>query len=672
MLLIIIAIATGLVYAGLLYLFNRRQHYGKTMKAVLFALRSVVVATVMMLFFNPYIKQKINKIEQPIIVFAKDNSSSITLTKDSLFYKGRLPQIIDSLEIKLEKDFTVEEFDFGDEYTNINQTLNAIKRLYFKKNVGAVVLLSDGIVNQGVEPEYNIEKFPFPIYSVTLGDTISYPDLMVQDVRCNRSVPASMAFPLRVTVNARNAKNSEMNVTVKMDGATVEETSLKISGSRFSKTLDFNITPDGEGTKQIDIQLNGLADEKQLLNNSKRLFIEVIDKKYKVLCYAKAPHPDIAAIRSALGENFDFETLFENETNINSTEAISNFNLLIVHQLPIPENINGVDTKSLPVLSVVGSSTDIGAFNASQKALEIKKGAVNANLDVKARINSNFGLFTINSNIKNEINTFPPLSLPHLDFIIKASHEELMFMNIMDLQTANPVMTFTNDANGRKMAFLFGTGCWRWKLYEFYQHKNHDGFNEIFSKTVKYLLTESDKELTINHKESYLTNENLSLTAELRNPSRELVNEPDVHITIVEKNSKKTYEYDFAKGDLNYHLNAGMFPEGIYKFNARTKLGDIEYSADGSFVVTTLCIEAQDLTAKIERMRLLAEQTGGKDYYITDIQSLTKDLYNDTRITSISREETRYDDLINLKWLFFSILALITIEWILRKVVGGY
>lgn len=70
-------------------------------------------------------------------------------------------------------------------------------------------------------------------------------------------------------------------------------------------------------------------------------------------------------------------------------------------------------------------------------------------------------------------------------------------------------------------------------------------------------------------------------------------------------------------------------------------------------------------------MKLIAEQTGGKYYYISDIQQLKKDLDNDTRITSISREETRFDDLINLKWLFFSVLGLITSEWVLRKVFGG-
>ena len=668
--LIIIAIAIGLVYAGLLYLFNRRQHYGKTLTAVLFAVRAVVVAVVMMLFFNPYIKQKINKIEQPIIVFAQDESSSITMTADSIFYKEKLPQIIDSLGITFEKDYNVETFRFGWSHTDITEALNTIRRLYYKRNVGAVVLFSDGIVNQGIEPEYSTESYPFPIYSVALGDTVNHPDLMIQNVRYNKSVPASMSFPLRVTVNARNARCSEMAVTVKMDGVEVGSAIVPVTSNSFSKTLDFNITPDGEGIKQIDIQIDGLEKETQLLNNSRRIFIEVIDRKYSILCYARSPHPDIAAIKSALGNHFEFETVFEYEKDKNLSG--NKYNLLIVHQLPMPEEINGISVKELPVLAVVGSSTNIDDFNGSQNVLDIKKGAVNATLDIKARFNNNFGLFTINSDIKSELSSYPPLSLPHLETAFKAHHDELMFMNIMDLQTPNPLMSFTSDENGRKIAFLFGTGCWRWKLYEYYHHKNHDGFNEIFSKTMKYLLTERSKELTVNHKDSFSSTETVGFTAELRNPSRELVNEPDVHIRITGRQTKKVYDYVFAKGDGDYNLNIGILPEGVYTYAASANLGGIEYSANGSFTVVALGIEAQDLTAKTDRMRLIAEQTGGKYYYITDIQQLEKDLNADTRITSISREETRYDDLINLKWLFFSILGLTTIEWILRKIFGSY
>lgn len=628
--LVFMALAIGMVYASLLYLFSRK--YSKPLTILLFALRTIVAAIVVMLFVNPYIKQKINKIENPIIVFAQDKSESMP----------ECPKAVDSIKNVLEKSYNVDYHDFGNQYTNISEALNTISRQYYKKNVGAVVLLSDGIVNQGVNPELTIENYPFPIYSVTLGDTVAYPSMTIKDVKYNKTVQANMLFPLRVTANALNYKGEDMNIVVKIDGVEVENVSVPVTSNKFSKTFDSNIDSGDEGTKQIDIIVG---------DKLRRIFITVTDKKYRVLCIARAPHPDIAAIKSALDDHFEFDVVYD------LVDDMDNYDLVIYHQTAAKSTI--------PSLYIIGN--DFDKFNESQDIVTIQRGAANTNLDVKARFNNGFGLFTINSDIKNEIQTYPPLSLPHSEITFNGRHDELFNMNVMDMETPLPLLAFANDNDGNRHAFLFGTGCWRWKLYEYFHHKNNDGFNEIISKTVKYLLTEKDKELTINHKDSYLNTENISISAELRNPSRELINEPDLHIVI-----NNQYEYVFSKGENNYNLNIGMLPEGIYKYRAHATFGGVEYNANGTFTVESIGIEAQDLTANIERMRSLASQTGGKHYYITDIQDIIKDLENDSRVTSISREETRYDDLINLKWLFFSILGLITIEWLLRKIFGIY
>ena len=456
-----------------------------------------------------------------------------------------------------------------------------------------------------------------------------------------------MLFPLRVTANALNYKGESMNVIVKIDGNEVENVTVPVTSNRFSKTLDFNIDSGEEGTKQVDIIVG---------DKTRRVFVTVTDKKYRILCLARAPHPDIAAIKSALDDHFEFDVIFDDNVVANYDLPLR-YDLLIMHNIAIKS--------AVPSLSIIGSNFD--AFNESQDIVKITRGAANTNLDVTGRFNNVFGLFTISSDIKNELKSYPPLSLPHCEISFNRRHDDALLMNIMDLETPNPLLAFSTDSDGNKHAFILGTGCWRWKLYEYFHHKNNDGFNEIISKTVKYLLTEKDKELTVNHKDSYLNTESITISAELRNPSRELINEPDLHIMI-----NNSYDYMFSKGENNYHLNIGMLPEGIYKYRAHTSFGGVDYNATGTFTVESLGVEALDLTANIERMRSLASQTGGKHYYITDIQQITYDLKHDSRITSISREETRYDDLINLKWLFFSILGLITIEWLLRKIFGIY
>ena len=153
---------------------------------------------------------------------------------------------------------------------------------------------------------------------------------------------------------------------------------------------------------------------------------------------------------------------------------------------------------------------------------------------------------------------------------------------------------------------------------------------------------------------------------------QELTNESDLRINISNKNTKKVYEYYFSKKDKSYYLNISTLPKGIYNFTAEARYGSIIYSEKGSFTVDDVGAEAQDLVANSQRMQLLSSLTGGKNFYVNELDKLTKAIDNDERITSIMREETDYKDLINMKSLFFVILSLVSIEWILRKIFGTY
>ena len=680
---IITAILTGLCYASLLYLFNKSQHYSKALTTTLFILRAVVVGLLVLLFFNPYIKKKTNKIEPATIIIAQDNSNSLVLTKDSTFYKEQFPLILDTLINELEDNFIVDKYLFGNEvneftkldykdyYTDFHEVLENIKKNYYKKNVGAVVLLSDGICNKSHLPEQNIESYPFPIYTVTLGDTTSYPDFYIKDVFYNKTSPANSIMPLRIVANANNCRNKQMKIKVLLNNEVIEETDVPVNSNRFSKTFDFNINSDDEGVKQIDIQISAIENELIKNNNSKRFFIEIVDKQYKALFYAKSPHPDLGSIKNILGDHFEVNTIFSDD----EIPDLKEYDILFLHQIPYFRMSNYEDLeaklredKNIPVFYIIGESTDFDAFNNLQTSMKITKGAVNSILDIKPHYNQNFGLFTIDNEVVEATNSYPPLSLPHLEFSLSSNHDMLLQMSINDILTQAPLLSFTTDSDGRKIAYLLGTGIWRWKLYNYYKENNHDNFEELLTKSVKYLLTEKDKELIINYKENYFNNESIIFTADLRNPSQELINEPDLGIRIVNRHTKDIYEYNFLKKNKSYYLDVNNLPEGIYNFSAQAEYGGKTYQENGNFSVISIGAEAQDLVADARRMQLLAALTEGKNFGIKDINLVAAELENDERITSIMREETNYKDLINMKSIFFVILSLISIEWILRKI----
>lgn len=681
MLIYIVAILIGLVCASLLYVSNEKQHYGKILTTVLFLIRAFVVAMLVLLFFNPYLKHKNNKIEQATIIIAQDNSKSLILNGDSAFYKNKYPVLLDSILNVIEEKFVVDKYlfgdktkdfdtiDFQDNYTDIYDILNNIKKTYHKKNVGALVLLSDGICNKSHLPEHDINSYPFPIYTVTLGDTTNYPDVFIKNVRYNKVCRANIVFPIQVTVNANNSKGKTMEMELYLDNEIIEDIVIPINSNSFSKTLDLNINSEDEGVKQIDIKLKTIDKETLITNNNRRFFVEVVDQQYKLLCLAKAPHPDIASIKNILGEHFDIDVVYFNE----KIPDINEYDILILHQYPFLGMSNNSSLvaqlerhKDIPILHIIGENTDIEYLDKIQSSVQIRRGAVNSLLDVKPHYNQTFGLFNVDKEVSNDINIFPPLSLPHIDIKFSGRNDVMMYMNIMDVVTEIPLLSFTND-DERKSAFLLGTGIWRWRLYNYYQKNNSNSLDEIINKSIQYLLTDKDKELNVYHKESYLNNEPLVFNAEIKNPSQELINEADLRIRIKNKHNDDSYEYEFLRNDKSYILNISSLAEGMYTYTAEAEHGGRRYEAKGSFAVVDVGAEAQELVANARRMESLSALTNGENFNINEISQLVEALYNDERIHPIVREENNYIDLINWKSLFFIILMMISIEWFLRK-----
>jgi hypothetical protein len=679
-----LSLLAGLAAATMLYFRNKKQYYGKALNVILFALRTLMVGLVVLLLFNPLIRQKFSSVETPTIILAHDNSSSVVLCKDSAYYKKDYLTLFEQFRKDLNADFQVDEYifgeevrdfgllDFSDQLTDLSSLIKTLDRRYYKRNVGAVLLFSDGIYNRGFEPELVAENFPFPIHTVVLGDTVSYPDLAIRNVHYNKVVSLGATFPVRVTVAARDLAGRKAQLTLKESGRLIEKRDIEIPSNRFSKEIDFMLDATKKGVIAIDIEVSGIAEEEQLLNNVRHIYVEVLDQKYKLLCVAASPHPDLGALRSVLNDNYEVDFCFGKE----NLPEFSNYDLVILHQVPSARmDFNALKTQldknvKLPVFFIIGNDTDRDMLSKLQNVFALHSGATNTQMDVKAHQNTAFSTFTFDSKSEQLITKYPPLALPHLEINTLKSHDDLLLQEVMGIKSGLPLLSFAND--GRKMAFLFGTNIWRWRLYEYYQNKNHDVFDEMFSKSLKYLLLSANDGSAIYAKETYYSNEPVIITAELRNPNNELVTDPDLTIQIENKLTGETYDYTFSKRDHDYELNAGLLPEGLYTYKVQAQMGERKINVNGTFSVVAIGIEAQQLTADIDRMRTIARLTNGNCYTARELQQLFADLHNDSRITSVEHHESRFEDLIHSKWIFFVLIGLAAIEWLLRKMFGSY
>ena len=247
----------------------------------------------------------------------------------------------------------------------------------------------------------------------------------------------------------------------------------------------------------------------------------------------------------------------------------------------------------------------------------------------------------------------------------------MMYQKIGNVVTKQPLILF-NQNQTSKYAVITGEGLWKWKLSNYAQKNNHEAFDELFTKIIQYLSVKIDKSLfRVSNTHVFNENQPIEFDAEVYNDSYELINDADINIDIFNDNNKK-FPSIFNKTSKSYHLNAGIFPPGDYKYEARVKLKNKSLSTKGSFIVTSIDEEYTNTLANHQMLYNLAKKHDGEMIYPNQLQSLVDKLNKRDDIKTVTYTQKRYNNLMNIYWIFFIILALLSAEWFLRKRNGGY
>jgi hypothetical protein len=83
-------------------------------------------------------------------------------------------------------------------------------------------------------------------------------------------------------------------------------------------------------------------------------------------------------------------------------------------------------------------------------------------------------------------------------------------------------------------------------------------------------------------------------------------------------------------------------------------------------------VEITNTIADHQLLYSLAKKGGGEMVYPNQLKKLADILNAREDIKPISHSEKKLSDMINLKWIFFLLLSLISLEWFIRKINGAY
>ncbi|MEZ4982522.1 MAG: hypothetical protein R2769_13250 [Saprospiraceae bacterium] len=175
---VLICVLAALILAGVLYYKDKTfKNQSKLLVWGMGALRFLVTFLICLLLLEPLLKSFVTETKNPVVVLAQDNSESVGAAftpEDSAAYATNL----ENLKNQLAEKYEVKTYTFGDEVregldvnykeksTNISNFFKSVYDLYSNQNLGAVIVATDGIYNEGSNPIYSGIKIDAPVYTV--------------------------------------------------------------------------------------------------------------------------------------------------------------------------------------------------------------------------------------------------------------------------------------------------------------------------------------------------------------------------------------------------------------------------------------------------------------------------------------------------------------------------
>jgi hypothetical protein len=675
-----IALLAGL-YAYLLYSGRSAELFGKTYIRLLAAIRFLVVLFIGTLLLNPRVLNVDEVVEKPVFIVAQDNSRSIVGASDSSFNKNELGDALKNAMGQLEEEAEIiylgfdskvvpdDKWGFGGRSTNIAGVFDYVRDNFADRSVSGILLSTDGIFNLGLDPAYYSFKKNIPVFTLALGDTNKYPEISIDRITANKIAYVDDEFPVEIAIKLENVSLKYVDLNIYKSGINVYSYKVRVDeGAEFIKHR-FNLKANQPGKHYYTAAISEMDDEKNVINNRGDWYIEVVDTRKKVLFVAGEVQPDIGIIKTILDEKQRFETDLVFLSRGENVSNLPDYDLIITSGLPskrYPEVFDRIERSGKPAIHLISSLSspenlpDYLTFDGRSRMDNM----------TKASWNPAFTVFSLEPQLLERLDRMPPVRTPFGELRGFEPGNVVFYQKVGKVQTMQPVVFFTQLDT--KKAWFWGEGFFRWWMYEYRDFESRDLFTSLIDKTVQYLtIDDREKRIHVSTKSRMDEDEETIFTAEVYDLTYNLINEPSLDLTIYDED-RKEYQYSFVPDGKGYRLNAGQLPPGVYQYAARTNVGGELLIDEGSFVITRMEREMADIRARYGSLYMLSERTGGKMYSSRDLDNLGEDIVSSTDFSGILRTTENEKGILDYTLVLILLLALATIEWVVRKREGSY
>ncbi len=672
-------------------------HYRKTKTAFptkffLISLRALVIFLLLSVIFIIYITYEKKTGEEPINVFLIDKSKSMSLENRGIETDKSL-ELIKDIKNDISKNmyFTfsgdiLEEFDvksfsnlktdgFDLESTNLTNTLNNISNILDNKRISTVNIVSDGIINEGGNPEYLTQYTNTLFNYLLIGDTIQKNDLSIKNVFFNPEVYAGSQTKILVEFYSYNF-NKEIKINLLEEDKLIEDKKINVNTEKTDYTCTFNIKSEEEGIKRYKVIIVNESSEITDKNNTEEFFIKYTDNKLKLLVLSGNPSADFSYLAESIKRisNLEAKYFVQKAAGIfyeGQLPAMDEFNLLLLINFPTQATdlnlLNGINENlgslNLSVFFISGSNTDYERLKILSKHLPFSSYSRAGNDNTTSlKLTEGISLEKENSLPHLKLSDkLPEVFIPGNNFALVPEASTLIYSS----KFSRPVLVLARNSERNSAAF-FAYDFYKWRL----NPENTDS-KDLLGKIISditYCICEKEKNKKIYiyiDKQIFSPYEVIKLRGNLN--ISESSSKVDIKMQVY--NSSFSKEIGITKTSKNsFSGEIKNLHEGEYYIKAILYYDGIEIANDiKKILVKESNREYIDTKADNSILNILSSRSSGGLITEQELHEINK------KIESKNEKDIIFKNNIQKKYLnssisllFFTIIILI-IEWFIRK-----
>ena len=671
--LLLIIAAAAISLALVIYQYPLLKKAPQRLYLLLGLFRFIGVMSLLLLLINPkFTKDEFFLVKSKLIVLA-DDSSSIADSGKTEDLTGAIKSISDHPEI--EDRFDLQSLKFGralaemdrltfdKRTTDIYSALNTIRRTY-RDQTTAVVLLTDGNQTIGSDYEFLTPTENLRIYPVVIGDTAVYEDVRIAQININKYAFLNNQYPVEILVNYQGDTNARVPLTISVDGQVSYRSDLQFDRQNNTERLEVLLQAETVGVKLIEVKVGTLQNEKNTINNSKNVAVEVIDEKTEVFIVSDINHPDLGMLKKSVESN-NQRTVRIFKPSIDDHSLLDQADVLILYQprRTFEKVYEIAQKRGLNIFTITGTETDWNFLNRIQNSFQ--KNSFNQDEYVSPVLNEGFAAFDI-SNFS--VDNFPPLQTTLGDLLITSPAQVILEQRIKGVALGDPLLCLLGQ-EAKREAVLFAEDLWKWRLHWYRNEGGFAGFDEFLGKIIFFLATDQTRQrLTVEYDNIYRDASSARIRAAYFDDIYEFDKNASLSLNISGTDNESEREFPLLLKGNYYEADLGSLPAGSFGFTLRVEGSSLRRS--GQFTILDFDVEKQYSNADFKKLDRLAERSGGRSFFPDQLGDLIRDLSNNEQYLPTQKSEQNVVSLIDFKILLAIVIFTFSTEWFIRKYNG--